>query len=85
MFLFQAAYLCFGLLMGVTWVWGFIMRFLSIIFIVVMMRIRVENGEALNFGQNLFMTAALFTLIETSLYINMKAKALLFLKVKTSE
>ena len=66
--------------------WGFVTRFVfDILYVTGLMFNRVAKGDSIEAGSNMFAIAVIFILVELSVYINMKAKALLFLKVKMSE
>ena len=73
--------------MGVTWRWHAIIRVLIVILSqagLSVLRIRLED-ENINLGLVWICQILLIVTLETSIYINMKASARFFLKIKTIE
>ena len=85
-YLLIMVYNLFSLFMGATWIKGFVVR--SIVYLPLMIVLKVNKSllnDDINFAQEMIMLAMAAAMIEASVYINMKAKAQLFLKVKTTE
>ena len=79
-------YIVYAQFMGATWLKNFFARSCFMLPLATLLIIqRVKMGDSLNAGQAWVIALFTFLVIEISLYINMKAKATLFHKVKTTE
>ena len=72
--------------MGATWFHNFIARILLWVPPQALMMVnRLMKNDELNFTQAIILTVFGQTLVEFSIYLNMKAKAQLFIKGKTTK
>ena len=79
-------YVLYALFMGGTYFFNIIARALFCMPVITIVMVnRIGRDDDMNFTQAWSLCAIAFVVVEISVYINMKAKARLFLKVKQSE
>ena len=85
-FLVMIVFSLVSLFMGATWQHNFIARSLLWMPLLTVMQInRTNHGDEMNIAQGWLISFAAEVALEISIYANMKAKAQLFLKGKTTE
>ena len=79
-------YVLYALFRGGSYFYNMIVRAVFCMPVITLVMVnRIGRDDDMSFTQAWSLSAMAFALVEISVYINMKAKARLFLKVKTSE
>ena len=85
-FMLILIYFIISLFVSASWLWGFAARSLfTLPTVTILMLNQSAHDDEIRFGQEWASAALIFLFIETSTYINMKAKAELFVRIAHSE
>lgn len=85
-FMLILIYFIISLFVSASWLWGFVARSLfTLPTVTILMLNQSAHDDEIRFGQEWASAALIFLFIETSTYINMKAKAELFVRIAHSE